>query len=446
MKLAWNILTTLMARFALLILALVSSVVLARMLGPEGRGLFALVLLLPELASSLGLLGFDQANAVYAGLEPKKRHTLVWQSAAVAGVVGGIVALAGMAFFWGGAPGFQSLVRGPLWLYILPLSMVPCKLLVVYWGAILRGMNHITLLNGIEVGTKVGSLALVLLLVGGWRLGVEGAVWADTLASISCVGLMIVLLRYTGVWSRPAIDRAFWRHTGRFAMTSYGGTAAAYLNYRADELIIAVLLPAEQMAFYVIAVGLAERLWILTGSVANVLLPHLTNMKERDSALPALIARHVIIWTAVACFMVFAFADQIVRILYSSAFAESVYPLRWLLPGILTFSVGKVLVAELLAREKPRYSLWATSIATVVNIACNLVLIPYMGIAGAALSSSISYSILSIMVTYCYLKETNLPWTVLVPRWNDMQHYMMYWSDISISFNLGNKRIRKIAS
>lgn len=446
MKLAWNILTTLMARMTLLILALISSVVLARMLGPEGRGLFALVLLLPELASNLGLLGFDQANAVYAGLEPKKRHTLVWQSAVVAAVVGGTVALAGIGFFLLGAPGFQSLVRGPLWLYLLPLALVPCKLLAVYWGAILRGMNHIVLLNGVEVGTKAGSLALVVLLVGWLRLKVEGAVWADVLASLGSVALMIALLSHVGVWRRPSIDRIFWRHTGRFALTSYGGTAAAYLNYRADEVIIAALLPPAQLAFYVIAVGLAERLWILTGSVATALLPHLTHLKERDPALPATIARHVLMWTALSCLVVFGLADPIVRVLYSSAFIDAVYPLWWLLPGILTFSIGKVLVAELLAREKPRYTLWATSIATTVNIACNLVLVPYMGITGAALASSISYFLLSLMITYCYLKETGLPWTILIPRWTDLQHYTTYWHGVTASVHWRNSSIGKIAS
>lgn len=58
-------------------LALVSSVILARILGPEGRGIFALLLLLPDMTTSFGLIGFDQSNAVFAGLEPEARRTLV---------------------------------------------------------------------------------------------------------------------------------------------------------------------------------------------------------------------------------------------------------------------------------------------------------------------------------------------------------------------------------
>src|SRR5437879_5280395 len=129
MTLVSNILTTLVARVALLGLGLISSVVLARTLGPEGRGLFALVLVLPALAKTLALLGFEQANAVYAGLEPGRRRALVWQSAAIAVVVGSAVAAAGASFIVFRGPGSQAFVQGPVWLYLLALSTVPCALL-----------------------------------------------------------------------------------------------------------------------------------------------------------------------------------------------------------------------------------------------------------------------------------------------------------------------------
>jgi O-antigen/teichoic acid export membrane protein len=428
MKLTQNILTTLSARVVLLVLALVSSVVLARMLGPEGRGLFALVLLLPEWGRSLGLLGFDQANAVYAGLEPGGRKALVWQSAAVAVVVGGIIAVAGMGFLALGAPGSQTLIRGPLWLYLLPLATVPGRLAVEYWGAILRGMNRIYMLNVVQVGMRAASLVLVLLFVGWFRLDVAGAVWADSLVNVAVVFLMIILLAHVSVWGRPSFSRSLLERTTKFALPAHGGTIAAYLNYRVDEFMIAALLPPEQLGFYVIAVGLVERLWILPGSVATALLPHLTNSRERDPALSAEIARHVMVWTGAACLLVFLLADVVVRMLYSPTFATAAAPLRWLLPGIFTLSIGKVLVAELLAQEKPRYTVWASGMAALVNVAGNLALVPHLGVSGAALASSLSYTLLSFILVWYYLRETGVSWTALVPRPSDLMAYAVLWN------------------
>jgi O-antigen/teichoic acid export membrane protein len=207
----------------------------------------------------------------------------------------------------------------------------------------------------------------------------------------------------------------------------YCCSVLSYLNYRVDQFIIAVLLPPEQLGFYIIAVSLAERLWILTGAVANVILPHLTNAHERDPELVAVIARHVIVWTGVACLFVFALADIVVRVMYSSAFVEVVTPLRWLLPGILTGTIGKVLVAEILAREKIHYLMWTGVVIAPINIVAYLVIIPHMGISGAALASSISYSLLSFRMIWLYLRETHVQWTALVPCWSDLQAYTTLW-------------------
>jgi len=428
-KLGRNIVATVAARLVLLGVALASSVVLARSLGPDGRGLFALVLLVPELVRSLGLLGFEQANVVYAGLEPSKKQALVWQSIVMAGVLGGIGAVTGICFFWLGGPGSKALVHGPLWLYLLPMSLVPALLLIEYWLAILRGMDRIMLLNAIEVGTKATSVGLLLVFVWWLQLDVAGAVWIHTLIVGGTVLLLLFCLRRLGVCGRPSFDRSLWGRTTRFAVPSHAGTLAAYLNYRIDEFFIAALLPPAQLGFYVIAVGLAERIWLIPSSVTIALLPHRMNAGSCDAALPAVVARHVMLWVGSACLMLFLIAEIIIRFLYSPEFMEAVAPFRWLLPGICALSVGKVLVTELLAREKPGYTVWASGLAALVNVAGNLVLIPRMGISGAALASSISYTVLSITLIAFYLRETGLQWTVLVPRPADLRSYSSLWRE-----------------
>jgi len=423
-----NILTTLSARIGLLATALISSVVLARVLGPESRGLFALVLLLPDWARSFGLLGFEQANAVYAGLEPGRRQALVWHSVAIALLVGGTCALVGIAFLALEAPGASSLLRGPLWLYVVPLSIVPARLLFEYWGAVLRGLNRIVLLNAMDLGTKVVSLALVVVFVAWLRLDVAGAVWVDALVTIGGVVVLGALLWAGGAWGWPTFDRSVWRRTAGFAIPAHAGSIAAYLNYRSGELIIAILLPQEQLAFYVIAVGLAERLWILPSAVTTSLLPHLTNFRERDPELTAVVARHVMVWVGAGCLLVFALAGFVVPFLYSSAFAAAVTPLRWLLPGVFALSVGKILVTELLARQRPGYTVWASGAAAAVSLASNLVLVPRLGISGAAIASTLSYGLLSLILTRYYLRETGHSWTVLLPKPSDLRAYARVWS------------------
>lgn len=427
MNLTRNILVTLSGRGIIIGLSLISSVLLARYLGPEGRGLFALVLLLPELARSFGMLGFDQANGVYAGLEPKNSRPLVWQSFVIAGLVGGGITAASIVFLALGAPGFPNLLQGPLWLYVLPLLMLPVAIAIEYWQAILRGMNRIMMQNVIDVGTRLASLLILIVFVVWLRLDVAGVVYANVLTTVGTAVLVIVLLRSVGAWGKPVFDRSLLKRTTRFALPAYGGNVAAYLNYRIDEIIIAALLPPEQLGFYVLAVGLVERLWILPGAVATALLPHLTNSQKRDPALSAAIARHVMIWVGGGCLFIFVFADVVVRTLYSSAFAPAVEPLRWLLPGIFSLSVAKVVLAEVIAREKPHYPSLASGVAVVVNIVGNYLLVPSMGVSGAALASTLSYTLLALMWIGYYLRESGVRWTALVPCRSDILIYTALW-------------------
>ena len=430
MNLVSNIITTLLARVGVLICAVISSIVLARMLGPEGRGLFALIILLPEMATAFGLLGFDHANVVFAGLEPETRRTLVWHSVALAIVLGVALALPMMSYIALGAPGFPALAQGPQNLFLLALSLIPVTILVNYWFSILRGMNHIFLTNAVEIGSKITSLLILIAFLVWLRLGVVGAVATNFVMDLGTLVVALFLLKHVGVFGRPSFDWTLWKRTARFALPSYCATVLSYLNYRVDQFVIAILLPPEQLGFYVLAVSLAERLWILTGAAANALLPHLANSKERDLALPAVVTRHVVLWTGVGCLIVFVLADVLLRVLYSPAFADGVAPLRWLLPGILVATIGKNLGAELLLRKMVGYIVSMAGIAAVVNLVGNWLLVPRMGISGAALASTISYSVLSLMQTLVYFRITGVPWTTLVPRCSDLWIYIVAWRRI----------------
>jgi O-antigen/teichoic acid export membrane protein len=287
-------------------------------------------------------------------------------------------------------------------------------------------MNRIFLVNMLEVGVKLTSFILLFGLVSWCRFDVVGAVWADFAGGVAAIIATVGLLICVGAIDRPAFDRHLFRRSARFALPAHCSTVISYLNYRIDQFFIAAWLPTEQLGYYVIAVGLAERLWVPTGAIANALLPHLTNSTERNPALPAILARHVMIWVGAACGIVFLLADLVIEFLYSAEFVPAVESLRWLLPGILSLSIGRVLVAELLAREKPHYTVVASGIAALINIVGNVALVPRMGITGSAIASSISYSVLSLFLVRFYLRETGLPFSVLVPKRDDLLIYRRF--------------------
>ena len=77
LQLVRNIGSTLVTRAATLVLALLSSVLLARVLGPEGRGIFALVLILPGLAGTGRLSRYSPGLPLASSATARSRSA--WQ-------------------------------------------------------------------------------------------------------------------------------------------------------------------------------------------------------------------------------------------------------------------------------------------------------------------------------------------------------------------------------
>ncbi len=423
MNLARNIITTMSGRVFVMGMSLVSAVVLARYLGPDRRGVFALALLLPELAVAFGRLGFDQSNAVYAGLEPDRRRALSWHSAVIAVGAGGLLALSGVVYILLGAPGLSHSMSGPRWYFILPLLFVPGRMLIEYWLAILRGMNQIVLLNVVEVGTKAISLALIFGVVA-LDGDLTGVICVDSAVVVGSVLYLSFLLGNAGALGRPTFDKMLLQRSAGFALPSYLAGVMTFLNYRIDQFIIALMLPTDQLAIYVIAVEIAERIWIIPGAIGTALLPHLTNSPVRDPMVAAAVARHGVLWTGAGCLVLFLVAPFAIELLFSADFVGAASPLRWLLPGIFSLAIGKVIIAELQAREKIAFTVWLSLLSAAINVILNFVLIPRMGITGAAVASSISYFLVAIVVIWYYVRETGVSWLQLLPRVSDIRVYL----------------------
>jgi len=85
--LARNLLTTTASTIVGMALSFLASIMLARLLGVEQRGIYALAILIPQTVCLLGMLGLPTVHIVYAGKYPEKRGAIVFQSLALAVVI-----------------------------------------------------------------------------------------------------------------------------------------------------------------------------------------------------------------------------------------------------------------------------------------------------------------------------------------------------------------------
>ena len=73
-------------------------------------------------------------------------------------------------------------------------------------------------------------------------------------------------------------------------------------------------------------------------------------------------------------------------------------------------------------REKPKYSMIFGYSGLGVNVVLNLLLIPVIGITGAALASSVTYVFTCSLALAFYRRESGVHIGEMIPRWRDVAY------------------------
>jgi len=113
-------------------------------------------------------------------------------------------------------------------------------------------------------------------------------------------------------------------------------------------------------------------------------------------------------------------APYVIVLFFGAAFAESTWAVWLLLPGIVTFSVARILSMYLLGRNRLKIDLFASLVGLVATLILDLILIPRYGFRGAAVASSIAYtSGMLFSLTWVVRHSTISLRGLLVPRRGD---------------------------
>jgi O-antigen/teichoic acid export membrane protein len=91
---------------------------------------------------------------------------------------------------------------------------------------------------------------------------------------------------------------------------------------------------------------------------------------------------------------------------YGASYAPMVMPLLLLLPGVVMLSIFKVLSTGFFGRGQPMLASWAALIGLVFQTALDIVLIPRLGINGAAIASSAAYTLMMVIGVALYVRST----------------------------------------
>jgi len=366
-------------------LTLLLSILLARNLGAQGYGTYAVAWYVAWMMAQMTDLGL---HIVTLRSLSRTWELRVVASALAAKALVSVLLIGGFAAV-SASPILSTNVR-LLWLLLAASLLVSWTEL---FGVILRSRGRIAR-EGIVLGAlRLGLLVGALIALRG-NSGLEGIALGLALGGLP--GLWLALawmgkpLRRTRTSFRPD-----WRQVrGLYeASLPLALTAAITLVYlRADLLILAALRGPTDAGIFASAFRLFEAMFVLSGGIVAGTFPLLAaRFGQRGfPSLSQFVLTILLVLAIPAATGLFALADPIIGFLFGEGFSEAARPLAFLAVALVAVFMNALTTHLLIVSGRMRYLVGCMLVRLTVGLLLDLVLIPRHGAVGAAAAVAVA--------------------------------------------------------
>jgi O-antigen/teichoic acid export membrane protein len=399
-------------------LSLGNVLIVARVLGPEGRGSVALLTAMAWLSASLATLGVQEANSNLAAAEPATRPALATNSALFSLILGGctIVLLAGLIAAFPAVAGDTDPTLRRITFACLPLIIFQFLLRFLVQADYGFAVSNAAYLLAPIINVVVNGLFAVF---GVLSVGSAVGVW------LAGQGLEVVILawyvqqRLAG-FGRPSLELAL-RALG-FGLKAHVGRIMQIGNYRLDQWLLGAISGSRELGLYSVAVAWAEALWYLPTALSYVQRPDLVRATAEEARRRAAkVFRAAMVVTGASAVVMILAAPVLCVVIFGSEFRGSIDDLRVLVAGAFGMAALKLLGNALVARGRPGLQSAAIGAGFLLTVGLDILLIPPLGGLGAALASTLAYTAAGIVVAIIFVRALHVPPRDLVPRVGDVR-------------------------
>ncbi|MEA2171599.1 MAG: hypothetical protein QOF76_4899 [Solirubrobacteraceae bacterium] len=413
------------SRVAVAVSGALTTIVIARLLGPSGSGGFAtaqtLVLLL-IVATTLGVehgISYMVSSSVWP---PRAAFASSLRLAAGVGLAGGAIAVGIRAAL---PSAFADLTVAET---AVTAIAVPFWLAFTFTGYVALATDRYEAF--VLPPATQSILACVLAVPGAALFDLPGAIVGMTLATVATGAV-------TAWWGNRRFPRTdtppppgVLRRAMSFGARGYMANALQAINYRLDIFILSAVASTAQVGQYAVAIGITTVLWLLPNALSDVLFPRIARLTAEDAEAHREMVelkglRHtVMIVIAISAVVALALLLLVVPV-YGEAFRPAIDVGLLLLPGSAVLGISNVLGSSLIGRGFPQYGLYTVAIIVGPTIALYATLIPAWDARGAALASTLSYIFTTLITAFFYRRVTGRNvFCVMVPtrsEWDDLR-------------------------
>lgn len=393
---------TFTTRIMMLAVGLVTSVIIARSLGPEGRGFYAVALAVSAIGVQFGNLGLPSSNTYFVAGDRSLLPALVGNSLIVSFILGTLcTALAYCIFLiW---PRIAP-VSGVL--LLLSLSWIPFGLAYLLMQYLILGIQDVRSYNVIELGTRILSVILVGIVIFANLVTVE-TVFLTSLAA-PVIGFAWAMRKlWPHLKAGPSPSLSLFRKNIWYGFKAYIANLFAFLLIRTSLIIVKQMAGAEQAGYYSITVSMVDMIFMLPVVIGVILFPRLSAIADENEKWK--FARKSSFWTGLLMFGLSTasalLSGPMVWLLYGKEFMPAVPAFIWMTPGIVLLSINTIYMNYFASIGMPPVTIYSPAVAFVLNVALNIYLIPILGLVGASISATLTYGVM-LIISIVYISRT----------------------------------------
>lgn len=413
--LAW----TASVNIAATVLGLLTGVMLARILGPEGRGALAAIQNPATILFGVGALGITTAAAYFSGRDPSLAGRLM-TTALVALLLWSIplVAIAYLMMpFLLNAQSASVIHYAQIYLLMIPIQFAAGAPL---W--VLQGLGKFKLWNILRFQAPVAWLAVIGLT---WMLGMvtAGTISLIYLAVMICVACVFIVLALRKVPPPHQPEVSHLPTLLRYGLPASLTAVPQQLNLRLDQLLMATFLSADTLGLYVVAVAWSGAFSPLLTSVSQVVFPRLAATHDQQVQAETLhrTLRLCVLSAAMLAVVLLALTPLVLPLLFGAAFMSAVPAALVLVVAASIASFNQVASDGLRGIGAPKLPMVAEFIGLGTTVVMLVLLLRRYELMGAAVASLASYLVTLATLVFLISRRTQVsPWKMVIPRREDL--------------------------
>lgn len=374
-------------------LAFLVSILTARYLGPSNNGLIGYVTAYVTFFASICNLGINSVIIKDFVDNPEEEGVAIGTTLVLRAVSSALSAVMITGIVW-------LMDRDPLTVLVAALSAV--GLLFQVFDTLKKWFQAKLQSKYVAIGTLIAYVAvsayrLVLLAMG------KSVSWFAMATSVDYLAVAIFLLWAYRRKGGPRLSFSMKKAKQLLKASSSYIIAGVMVSVYAstDKLMLKQMLDEASVGYYVTAVSLSTTWTFLLEAVVDSMYPSVIESYNQDKTLFEQRNRQlyaIVLYCALFVSLVISLlARPLISVLYGAAYLPTVGPLR-IICWYTAFSyLGVARNAWMVCENKQKYLKYLYIASAVLNVALNLLLIPYWGPTGAAVASLVT----QIFTTVC---------------------------------------------